>query len=82
MKKIILIVAIILAVCTSAWAGNCRFDPDAATTAICDREYVSGVKICNDMHPDPLDYYNRSICIGNSQDVYNKCMGGCTSGIY
>ena len=76
-KKIILIIAIVLAAYTSAWAGACRFDLDAATAAICNREYESGVKICRETHPDPLDYSNLTMCIGNSQDVYSKCTGGC-----
>lgn len=82
MKEIILIIVIVLGVCTSAWAGLCRYDLDSTTAAICDREYVSSVKTCNEMHPDPLDYYNRSICIGYSKDEYNKCTGGCTPNMY
>ncbi|MGO9531055.1 MAG: hypothetical protein ACLP3B_07725 [Syntrophobacteraceae bacterium] len=77
MKKIILIIAIVLTAYTSAWGGACRFDLDASTAAICSREYASGVKICRDTHPDPLDYDNLAMCIGYSQDVYNKCTGGC-----
>ena len=77
MKKIILIIAIVLAAYTSAWAGACRMDLDAATAAICNREYASGVRICRDTHPNPLDYDNLAMCVGYSQDVYNKCTGGC-----
>jgi len=82
MKKIILIIAIVLAACTSAWAGACRYDLDAATAAVCDRQYVSGVNICRQTHPNPLDYDNLAMCIQWSQDVYTKCTGGCTEQNY
>ena len=77
MKKIILMIAIILAACTSAWAGACSLDLDAATAAICDRQYESGVKICREMHPDPLDYGDLTMCIQYSRDVYRKCTNNC-----
>ncbi len=77
MKKIILMIAIILATYTSTWAGACSLDLDAATAAICYRQYGSGVSICRETHPDPLDYNDLAMCIQYSQDVYNKCTGGC-----
>ena len=79
MKKIILIIAIVLAAYTSAWAFGdyCKLDLGAATAANCNREYASGVKICREMHPNPLDYSDLAMCIGNSRDVYNKCTAGC-----
>lgn len=78
MKKIILMIAIILATYTSAWAGACSLDLDAATAAICDREYRSGVRICREMHPDPLDYNDLGMCIQSSQDVFSRCTAGCS----
>ncbi len=77
MKKIILIIAIVLAAYTSAWAGDCILDLDAATAAVCSREYAEGVRICRETHPYPMDYDNLAMCIGYSQDVYSKCTGGC-----
>jgi hypothetical protein len=76
-KKTILIIAIVLAAYIPAWGGDCKLDLDAASAAICNQEYVSGVKICRDTHPSPLDYDNLAACIGYSRDVYNKCTGGC-----
>ena len=77
MKKIILIIAIVLAAYTSAWGGDCKLDLDEATAAICNRGYVAEVRICREMHPNPLDYDNLAMCIGYAQDVYSKCTGGC-----
>jgi len=50
-KKIILMIAMILATYTSAWAGACSLDLNAATAVVCDRQYGSGVRICREMHP-------------------------------
>jgi hypothetical protein len=77
LKKIILMIAIILAGYASAWAGECQLDLDAATAAICDRQLASGIRTCREMHPDPLDYDDLAMCIGYSQDVYSKCTSGC-----
>ena len=78
MKAIILTIAIILAVFTPAWAGDCKLNLDAATAAICDREYAAGVATCEKVHPNPLDYDDRAMCIGYSKDVYHKCTGDCS----
>ena len=77
MKRIILVIAIVLAAFTSAWAGSCSLNLDPATAAICDREYAAGVKVCEKVHPNPLDYDDMAMCVGNARDVYNKCTGGC-----
>ncbi len=77
MKKAILIITIVLAAYTFAWAGDCSLDLDATTAAICSHEYLSGVNICREMHPDPLDHDNLAACVRASQDAYRKCTGGC-----
>ncbi|SPF37200.1 exported hypothetical protein [Syntrophobacter sp. SbD1] len=74
MKIIVLIIAIVLAFYTSAGA-YCKLD--APTAAQCSQEYASGVEICKAIHHDPLDSGDLAMCIGNSQDVYNKCTTGC-----
>ena len=78
MKAIILILAIVLAVSASAWAGDCSLNLDAATAAVCDREYAAGVATCERVHPNPMDYDNRTMCINYSKDVYKKCTGDCS----
>gem|GEM_PF-4528935 len=74
MKKIVLVIAIVLAFYTSAWA-DCKLDP--ATAVQCSNQYESGVAICKSIHHNPLDSGDLAMCIGNSQDVYNKCTAGC-----
>lgn len=74
MKKIVLVIAIVLAFYTSAWA-DCKLD--TATAVRCSDAYTSGVEICKSIHNDPLDSGDLAMCIGNSQDVYNKCTAGC-----
>jgi hypothetical protein len=68
LKGIVLIIAIVLAFHASARA-DCRLD--------CANEYARGVDVCELIHPDPLDSGDLSMCIGNSQDVYSKCVAGC-----
>ncbi len=77
MKKAILIITIVLAAYTFAWAGECSLDLDATTAAICNREYVSGVNMCRETHPNPLDQDSLAACVRTSRDAYNKCTGGC-----
>ncbi len=68
LQSIVLVIAIVLAFHVSAWAG-CRLD--------CGNEYARGVHVCQFVHPDPLDFADLETCVGNSQDVYNKCIAGC-----
>ncbi len=77
MKRAILIITIVLAANTFAWAGDCSLDLDATTAAICNHEYVSGVNMCREMHPNALDQDNLAACLRTSRDVYKKCTGGC-----
>jgi hypothetical protein len=67
----VLMIAIVMAFCTSALA-DCGLD--ASMAAHCDNEYTSGVHTCRAMHPDPLDTSDLRMCITFSQDVYKKCM--------
>jgi hypothetical protein len=63
-----MVTVIVLAFQASAWAG-CRLD--------CDNEFSREACVCQFVHPNPLDFSDLEMCIGNSQDVYNKCMAGC-----
>jgi len=68
LTRIILMTAMVMALHASAWA-DCSFD--------CGNEYANGVYICESVHPDPLDSGDLAMCIGQSEDVYNKCVAGC-----
>ncbi len=74
MKKIVLIIAIVLAFYTSALA-DCKLD--AATAARCNHEHVAGVEISKSVHHDPLDSGDPATRTGKSKDVHHKCTDGC-----
>jgi hypothetical protein len=87
LKRVILIIAIIL-VSQAAALADCPYDcgvpyaggqPSARfyCSFDCADAYARGIRVCRLIHHNPLDAGDLSICVGNSQGLYNKCLAGC-----